>query len=479
MNDSIDKQMTCYQAQRLVDLYIASDPSLSADKRNAFKTHLRNCQECEKKYRKAKWIVGLVKESWPYDEENQAFLKRLSHPEQREQVIDECWEDLKRRIPELGRSGKTSEKQRVYLPLVRRVSAAAACLAIGVFAWMVFSSYSKPKIVPEPVTKQIAPAPKPSVRIELISKNGIVPILANQQIASNNELKTLIINGKHRLMMNTDTILTVKPLVKNSNLGCLVKLASGQVYTHVKHDGNPFVVDTAYGEAVITGTTFDIKATEDSTALVVSEGTVQFKSGNGVVNVAAAQKSEIVGQLAPTKPISCNVAELTAWATGYKPEPALVQAGSNTDISEVLTPWPNDKKPADLDEVDYNNWVKQKRDWFRLQFPQIFQLQHALNEEGIEVEYSELLIAGGDIWQFAYIKGRPDRFSALSFDSLLKTASNYGFDKQWLLKNATAAKYALEKPVFLKNSLTVLNAFGQWNSSFVNDGAKVSHLAGG
>ena len=185
-------------------------------------------------------------------------------------------------------------------------------------------------------------------------------------------------------------------------------------------------------------------------------------------HVTAGQISEIIRQSAPSRPISCDIAELTAWATGYKAKPELAEDKSRSDIVELLTLWPNDKELPGLEEVDYGYWVKQKRDWFRLQFPQVFQLQHALAKEGIEVEWPELLIRSGDLWQFIYIQGQPDRFSILSFDSLLKTGSDYGFDKQWLLENVTAAKYALEKPALLENSLTVLNAFEQWNNSFEN-----------
>jgi ferric-dicitrate binding protein FerR (iron transport regulator) len=145
------------------------------------------------------------------------------------------------------------EKRRSRRLFMQRVSAAAACLAIGVLTWMMISNYSRPQTCSQSSSsRRVEVVPGPSVSIELVSKNGIILIPANQRIASNNELKTLVINHKHRLMMNTDTVLALEPLEKNSHSGCVVKLASGQIYTHVLHDGNPFIVDTTYGQAMIT-----------------------------------------------------------------------------------------------------------------------------------------------------------------------------------------------------------------------------------
>lgn len=458
--------MDCKEAQILLAPHIMGD-LVDDDSRRCreLDNHLLSCRACAEEYKEIKETIKFI------EQHKSIFAEALMTPEEKEvaeqEEIERSWRRIEARLDEL-KTQERQEKQVKFRRVLVRVSAVAACLVVGVLTWVTFSVYSKQKIVPEPIPHKAALAPKPSVKIELVSGNGSTLIPANQQIASRDEFKTLIINGKHRMMMNTNTILTVKPLEENSRLGCVVKLASGQIYTHVQHDGNPFVVDTACGRVVITGTTFDIKATDDSTTLVVHEGTVRFESDEGVVDVRAGQTSEIVGQSAPSSPILCNVAELTAWATGYNAKPELVENKSRSDIVELLTLWPNDKEPTGLDEVDYNYWVKQKRIWFRLHFPQIFQLQHALHDEGIEVEYTDLLIKSGDLWQFVYIKGRPDRFSVLSFDSLLKTASDYGFDKQWLLENVTAAKYALEKPVLLENSLTALIAFGQWNNSFGN-----------
>jgi len=193
---------------------------------------------------------------------------------------------------------------------------------------------------------------------------------------------------------------------------------------------------------------------------VVSEGTVQFESESGVVNVAAGQTSKIVGKSAPSIPLSCDTAELTTWATGYKPEPILAQVESNDDWYLALLSL--GKEPIVLEETDYDSWVERKRDWFKREFPWIFQLKDALAEEGIEANYPELLTKTSDVWQFVCSDGVPARFSVINPDSLLKIASDYGFDKQWILKNVPVAKSALDKPPLSENSSAGLKAFERW-----------------
>ncbi|MHC4159904.1 MAG: FecR family protein, partial [Planctomycetota bacterium] len=463
-------KMTCEEAQLLMVPMWAKMLGITSKEKMAFNVHVIVCPACSKEYKETKELMPLVKKHWgPVSIETRQLLERAGHKvlEQKHistnrsqpMTVEEGWKDLCRRCPDLAEKPKS-------LQLFLRIGAVAACLVVGILTWMVFSNYSKPQTLPQDSSsQQVASAPKPSVKVELVTDTGNIPIPSDQQITSADQLKTLLINDKHKMRMNTNTVLAVEPLVEHSNIGCLVKLTSGQIYTHVRHDGNPFVVDTAYGEAVITGTTFDIKATDTSVTLVVSEGTVQFESENGVVNITAGQTSEIVGQSAPSNPILCNADELTAWATGYKLEAILTQVKSNTDPWEPpLSSLKRD--PIVLNETDYDRWVEWERDWFKQEFPQVFQLKDALAKKGIEVDYPELLIKTGDVWQFVCLEVSPAQFSVINPDSLLKTASNYGFGKQWLLGNVPAAKSALEKPVLSENSFTGLKAFERWLDYF-------------
>ncbi|MFC1676515.1 FecR domain-containing protein [Planctomycetota bacterium] len=449
--------MNCKEAKILSIAHIMGDLDPDSEQYRHLESHLASCQVCAEEYKSSEWAIEFVEQHKTEFAGAFEAIDREKVAEQEE--IQHSWKCLEARLDELE-AQQRQEKQVKFHRLLVRVSAVAACLVIGASLFLVFSNYSKPKIAPKSTLQSVALAPKPSVRIELISKNSNILISANQQIISTNELKTLVINGKHRIVMNTNTVLAVEPLVENSNIGCLVKLVSGQIYTHVHHDRKPFIVGTAHGQAVITGTTFDIKATKNSTTLLVSEGTVQFESEQGTVNVRTGQKSEIVSQSAPSRPVFCNTAELTAWATGYEPEPALAQAELNTDPFEL--PLSLGGKPIVLEEIDYNHWIKEKQNWFRLQFPQIFQLQYALAKEGIQIDYSQLLVKTGDVWQFMHLNTIPVRFSVVNPNSLLKIASNYGFDKQWLLENVPAAKTAIEKPVLSENSFAGLKTFNGW-----------------
>jgi len=344
-------------------------------------------------------------------------------------------------------------------------AAAAACLVISVSVWLVVSN---PKTPEKRVSRQIPSPLATAIKIELLSNSGSTPLPAGRDISTSaDELKTLLINGRHRLVMKADSTLAIEPFEQDGHLGCMVRLSLGEIFAHVEHNGNLFVVSTTHGRAVITGTTFDIKTTNDSTMLVVAEGTVHFGSEEGFVEVTAGHTSEIAGQSAPTKPAVCNTAELTAWATGHELKTALAKIGSFSDAYDLTDFWLSAMSgPINLESIDYEDWIEEKRDWFKREFPWIFQLRDALAKEGIDVDYPELLIQSCDIWQFVYPETSPQQIPILYFDPLLKTASKYGFDKQWLMANIPATKSAIDKPVAAKGRFSGLKAFEQWASCF-------------
>ncbi|MFC1781164.1 FecR domain-containing protein, partial [Planctomycetota bacterium] len=355
------------------------------------------------------------------------------------------------------------------LQLFRRISAVAACLLIGISLWMVFSNQPKPQTHPQDSSlEQVTSAIAPSVKIEVVSNDGSVIIPAGQKISTlAGQLMTLRINEKHRLVVNENTSLSIKTLVSEENIGCAVELAAGQVYAYVEHDGNPFVVNTANGEAVITGTTFDIQTTGIETKLVVVEGTVQFESQAGSVKVAKGQLSKISAKSAPTAPSLCDTVELTVWARGYELKSALAKIAkieSVTDSFDLTNLWLSATSgPIDLENIDYSEWIEQKRDWFEREFPHVFDLKQALAKEAIETDYPELLFVSGDIWQFAYPQVSLNQIPVITLDSLLKAGSRYGCDEQWLLENIPAINSLLDSP---KEIVTGINAFGQWVDCF-------------
>lgn len=456
--------MECKEAQIISIGHIMGDLEFSFEQYQELEAHLASCQVCAEEYESSKWAIKYI------EEHKAEFAEALRTPEEKkaaeQEEIERSWKRMEAELDKLE-AQERKEKQAKIRRVFVRVSAVAACLVIGILTWITFSIHSTPKIAPKLTPQQITSAPKPSVRIELVSKNGNILVPANQQIVSADKLKTLLINGKHRMVLNSDTALSIDPLLNNERAGWMVKLTSGEIFAHVEHDGNPFVVSTAHGKAIITGTTFDVKVTDTITTLVVSEGTVQFEFEKSLVQVKTGQISKIVANSAPTKPISCNTAELTAWATGYEIKTALAKIKSFSEGYDLTDLWLGaNSGPIDLEAIDYDDWVEEKRDWFEREFPWIFQLQDALKKERIEVDYPELLIHSGDVWQFVYPESTSMRIPALNLESLLKAASQYGFNEGWLLENTSATKFVIDNPVFAEGRFTGLKAFNKWVSCF-------------
>jgi len=437
--------MECKEAQILLAPHIMGDLPPDSGRFDELEVHLLSCRECSKEYEGIKKTIKFIEEHRPDFAAAFDAIDRQKAAERQE--IERGWKCIEAALDELE-ARKTKEKPAVSHNLLVRISAVAACLAIGISIWLVLSIY------PGSPPPQVRSLPKPSVTIELISQNDNILIPPGRRITSNNQLKTLVINRKHRLTMNTGSLLTIDPLVENGNIGCLVKLLTGQVYANVEHDGNPFVVETAHAKAVITGTAFDVKVTDDITTLAVTEGTVRFESQKAVVEVPAGRSSKIIAQSAPTKPILCNTAELIAWASDQETIPPLARAKSDTEPWDL--PLLLGQEPVVLDRTDYDSWVSWKRDWFRRQFTQVFQLKNALAHEGIEVDYPQLLIQSPSLWQFIFLEKHLAQFSFINPDTLIKMASHYGFDRRWLLKNVVVTEYET------KATPTALKAFDQW-----------------
>jgi len=414
--------MKCKRVKLLSAPYIFGDLADDLKLLGQLEAHLRTCNCCTGEYQSVKQTIEFVEEY--KDVFAEVFAEIDLERAEKGNIPKQNWVRI---------SAESIEKPK-SLRLFLRIGAVAACLAIGILTWTVFSNYSKPQNIPQASSsKQIASALRSSVEVELVRPSGNIVVATGEKFVADNELKTLLINGRHRVVMNSDTVLTVEPLVENSNIGCLVKLDFGQIYTHVEHDGNPFVIDTAHGKAVITGTAFDLKVTHTSTTLVVSEGTVRFESESGVVKVAAGQMSEMVGHLAPTIPVSCNTAQLVAWATGHEPEKPLDEVRPATETYDItdLPPFVM-PVPIDLENIDYEQWVEQKRVWFQQQFPEIFRLREALAQEGIEVDYPDLLLESAVVWRFAFPPAGQDRLLAAEDAAIIKAANHHGKNVQWL-----------------------------------------------
>jgi hypothetical protein len=362
-----------------------------------------------------------------------------------------------------GLERQEKEGKRAQLLRIRpRVPAAvAACVALGsllsLAAW-----YSMRSMVP--LTEHAQALGGALAIVELASGAGDIEVPIGVKVrTAPAELKTLAINDKHRILMNVDTVLSVEPLTDGGFPGYLVNLHEGEIFACVEPDRGQFVVRTSHGQVVVAGTIFDIKVTNACTTLVVAEGGVRFGSKRGTVEVPAGHVSEISGQFPPSEPQMCDTSKLTAWATCHKVGTASTAALAIPDISDHSDVWMTAiSGPTDLESIEYRNWVEEKRDWFSREFPWIFELKTALAQEGIEIDYPELLVKSGDIWQFLYPRLAGERIPALNFDSLTETVSHYGFDRQWLVESVRLTISEIDDSTATGGRPTVLEAMQKW-----------------
>jgi ferric-dicitrate binding protein FerR (iron transport regulator) len=449
-----------------MDVYIADDPSLAAEGRQALKTHLQDCPQCSQEYEENRLIIRLVKECWHGAENNRLFARQTEQPAKPWMTVDEGWEDLKCRIPELSKI----QGRRKQPWLFRWVGATAACLAVGVFSWIVILTLMRPKVDQQPV-----PSPtfvsEAALEIELLTDKGkvIVPVGTEVKTAAM-EQKTLTIDHKHSIIMNSGAVLSVRRLSEEGLAGCLVHLYSGEILAHVEPDGNPFVIATKYGNVTVTGTILDVETTENSTTLVVSQGSARFESSEGGVEVAAGHISRILGRTVPTEPVSCNAGAMTAWAAERQKSTGFAKGRLNAKTrDDNIDPWVAATVPSiDLEAIDIDDWMEKKQDWFEQEFPWIFRLKNALAEESVQAGYQELLTQSGDLWQFAYPETVSDRIAILEPNSLRRAASEYGLSEQWLVRNVPTVECAIDSLRPQRGRAVGLEAFKKWAACFEN-----------
>ncbi len=398
----------------LISLYVGPEPSwLAARDRQALETHLAACAACRRDWQESREALGLLREYWQISEDTKVLLQRRRQS---------------------GRYGVGSR----IVPLLTGRHVAAGVVAAGlVFAvlgvWAVF-----PGKAPRIGLDRRVVVPGADRPLTVASANGALLASGTFIGTAAGETRHLVLNARHQIVMRGGTRLSCAPLVADGRTGCLVHLARGEIFARVEHDGNPFVVQTARGRAVITGTAFDIKMEPAGMTLAVVEGSVRFESAGGHVQVVAEQSSTIAATSAvPSTPARCDAGALTAWA---KAGPNTTKTAQNTpadhssldDLFATLSA--QVEVQADLDKLDYRQWVEQKRGWFRQQFPWVFALQKALEQEGVPTDYPTLLRQSAAIWQFTYPLRDPGRPVEPNAGSLLRAASCYGRDEHWLAR---------------------------------------------
>jgi len=445
--------MNCKEIQVLSIPHIVGDIA-DSERNHQLQVHLLSCPSCAQQYE-------VLAETLTFITDHRALfaaaLESLDAGEAaRQSELESSWRAILNKLAPI----ETRHKRARLIRTVWMVSAAAACIIVAACLWSTLSPVGTQQNLRSPQDNVAAAS---SLWVELLSADDTVIIPTDTEVKTPaGEIKTLIINGEHRIVMNSHTVLSIHRLAASDLAGCLVNLASGEIYAHVQPDGARFVVATAHGKAIVTGTIFDVSSTDDKTTLAVAEGNVTFASEYGSVQVAAQQISEISGQSAPTEPRTWNTTKYTAWATGGRNSTRMTRPHSSPEAYDLTDLWLSATSgPVELESVDYEAWIEDKRAWFKKEFPWIFEIKEALAQQDIRVDYQTLLINSGDVWQFAYPVTSSGHIAAADFNSLLKTAGQYGFNREWLLKNVSHARPATDSPV----PQTALNAFQRWAAS--------------
>ena len=163
--------MTCEQAHLLMVPMWANDTSITEQEKNAFESHITMCPVCRSEYEETCRLMPIVKEHWgSISEDTLELIEKAGQSYKPKMTVEEGWKDLLRRCPDLAVTVKLQKRQQ----LLHRLSAVAACLVIGVSIFLTFSIYSKPEVATKSTYQQVAPVPKSSVRIEVVSKEEIV-----------------------------------------------------------------------------------------------------------------------------------------------------------------------------------------------------------------------------------------------------------------------------------------------------------------
>lgn len=414
--------MNCRQAQFLMALFITNDPDLTSQQCIDFQEHLEKCSRCAKEYEESRLAIELAKQYWPISEDTIAFIEKNSQSYKPKMTLEEGWKDLCKRCPDLGENTQKPGS----LQLFHRIGTIAACLLIGFGLFFAMSQFKKTESNSPPIASN---QQQNSVKIELISGSTTKTIPAGQLISTVDELKMLRINGNRQMVLDVGTQLSVEPY----NLGCLVRLDKGKIYTEVEHDGKSFMIETSHGRAIITGTTFNIKADSMKMDLAVIEGSVQFESENGVVTVRGGYQSSIIAGMKPTKPVACNVTTVSQWARKQKTNGIIQVNQSDSRFYEMLDLPVSVISYRDLENIDFGIWIRQHRSWFEREFPWSKRLQKILSKNAIQMDTIDLLVESGDLWRFAWPENSWTQILSENFQVIETIATKYGIEIDRLL----------------------------------------------
>ncbi len=427
----------CKEVSDLLLLYVLNRGDLSLVERDHVGSHLENCASCRGEYEQAKYVNDVLIANRDYFVQESVIGRPRSETELSplsDEEVDflQFQGKLERAFARRKRAERRARWERLR-PVVKVASAAAACMVIGLWIFWAASQPNGTSDEPRPVASS---RQQDLVKIELISRDHVEILSADQPVVAINKPKTLRINGNRQMIMNSGTKLSIQPY----NLGCIVKLDKGEIYVEVEHDGKLFVVETVHGRAVITGTTFNIKTDENRMELGVLKGSVRLESEHGNVNVQGGYQSLVAIGNKPVEPLPFDITHLAGWAKEQSTEaPASVirQDFGLAEMPELISlslPYQN------LEDIDFVVWIEQHREWFEREFPWTKRLQKLLTEKGVEADTIVLLIESGQLWQFTWPEH--SRIQMLPEDSSIihSIADKYGIEIDQLISIQSTQK---------------------------------------
>ncbi len=451
----------CEKARHLMALHVADDPSLTAQERKALETHLEICPHCANEYEETKKIMIIVKKYWGPVSEETLRLFREAGLAMGGMTVEQGWEDLKCRIPELA----WPERRQKILQFSRRLGTAAAVAAsmalIIALGWAILgkSSTQQPLTITKPVQSRAF--------AELVTPSGRQALPLGQPIMTDDQRQEVMLGGIHLVVINTETSVTFEAESVGEKAKYDLQLAKGELYVEVV-PGHQFTIKTPNAQLIITGTKFGVRYQDDQTDLTLVKGSVKFGNNKDQwTDVTAGHWSTVIDAEIPTVPKQVDALAAVAWARQLAMENALanIDPAINEEPSDLIRgSW--HMPPPKLEELDYETWIEEKSAWFASQFPWIFKIEKYLKEQDVETDYVTLLMISGDIWQFHY--PRPFNCPIATFDpgSINRLARHYDVDPQWLLKTTGFASARTLNRVRVEASHEATAEAGRWDDLY-------------
>lgn len=159
--------MDCKEAQVLSIPHIMGYLDCDAKRRQELEAHLLSCQVCAGEYESSRWVVGFIQD---HKAEFTEALESLEIKATEQKQLEYSWQCIEAKLDKI----EAREKQAQLYRSLWKATAAAACVVIGISAWLMLLDS---KTFEKPTQQQIALAPAPSVEIELLSDNGNIAIV--------------------------------------------------------------------------------------------------------------------------------------------------------------------------------------------------------------------------------------------------------------------------------------------------------------